>query len=255
MKRKSILTRGINISFLDNEKEGQVLICLHGHYGTGSMFKFTEKIFDGRIILPDQRGHGFSDHTISYTRKDYVEDLKQLIEKLKIENPIILGHSLGGVNAYQYAALYKNVSKLIIEDIGTEVGEYGNPFADYPAYFDTVWEVNKEFLEHGRLLSPYFMENLFYDNTKWKFRFNYNELYTSQLELKGTYWEDWEKIDCPILLIHGLKSWASKTENIKEMAKRNKNVQLKMFENSGHTIHEDERKKFCEDLKEFINIT
>ncbi|MCB0745089.1 MAG: hypothetical protein KDC67_14365 [Ignavibacteriae bacterium] len=57
MKRKSIFINGINTWFLDNEKEGKSLICLHGHFGTASNFSFMNSIFIERVLIPDLTGH------------------------------------------------------------------------------------------------------------------------------------------------------------------------------------------------------
>ena len=259
MKRKNIFINGLNISYLDNEKRGQILICLHGHYGSASMFTFLNNHFDGHLILIDQRGHGLSDHANSYKRIDYVNDLRIFIETLKIEKPIILGHSLGGVNAYQYCSYYGNIAKLIIEDIGTEIPveiniKIADSIASLPEEFDSIWDVTNEFSKINLIpFSSYFMENLFYEDTKWKFRFNYNEIANSTKELIGTYWKEWEKIECPILLLHGLKSPVCTTENVKEMANRNNNVTLEMFNQAGHFIHDDEREKIIRIVLDFIN--
>ena len=113
--------------------------------------------------------------------------------------------------------------------------------------------MNKEFSKNNLPFSSYFMENLFYEDTKWKFRFNYNEIAVSMKELTGPYWKEWEKIDCPILLLNGLKSQFSTTENIKEMTNRNNNVTLKMFNQAGHFIHDDEREEFIRIVLDFIN--
>lgn len=252
MKRKTIKVNGINISYLDNEAEGQSLVCLHGHYGSASMFAFLKNHYEGRLILMDQRGHGFSDHAYSYTREDYIEDLRSFIVALHIENPILLGHSLGGINVLQYASKYKNVKMLIIEDIGTEVVEDKNFFKGFPREFDSIWDVNMEFLKLGRPISPFFMENLVYDGITWKFRFDYAEIAESIINLVGNYRTEWESIDCPILLLHGLKSWACKTENMKEMAQSNRNARLKIYENASHAIHEDSREEFTADVIKFI---
>jgi esterase len=253
MKRKTMDINGLTISYLDNEKDGQAMVCLHGHFGTGSMFKFMEKNYSGRVIVPDLRGHGLSEHAASYKRDDYIDDLKKLIDNLGLENPILLGHSLGGVNVYQYASIYKNVSKIIVEDIGTEILSSNEFIADFPVLFDSIWDVSNEFEKRKRQLSSYFMESLYYDGLYWKFRFRYQDMIQSQIELNGDYWSDWENITCPILLLHGAQSWACKTSNIKEMASRNKHTILKIYENAGHAIHEDESERFCEDIKEFLN--
>ena len=252
MKRKTAKVNGINISYLDNEKEGQSMVCLHGHFGMSSMFTFVESFFNGRIILPDLRGHGFSDHASSYSRLDYIQDLNGLINELKLQNPILMGHSLGGVNVYQYASMNKNVKMIIVEDIGTEINLSNEFVADFPESFDNIGDVNNEFVKHNMVMGSYFPESLYYDGIKWKFRFNYQDMIQSQKELNGNYWKDWENIQCPVLLMHGKKSWACTTENINEMAARNKNVTLKIYENAGHTIRDDERKQFCEAVNDFI---
>jgi pimeloyl-ACP methyl ester carboxylesterase len=252
MRRKTVKVNGINISYLDNEKKGQSIICQHGHFGMGSMFTFVESFFDGRIILPDLRGHGFSDHANSYSRLDYIEDLNQLINELSIQEPILMGHSLGGLNVFQYASIYKNVKMIIVEDIGTEILLSNEFIADFPESFDNIWDVNNEFIKHNMVMGSYFAESLYYESTKWKFRFNYQDMIQSQKELNGNYWKDWENIQCPVLLIHGKKTWACSTENIKQMSVRNKNVTLKIYENAGHTIHDEEREQFCNDVNDFI---
>ncbi len=87
MQRKNELINDLNISFLDNEKKGATLICLHGHFGTASNFAFIEKIFDGRIVIPDLRGHGLSEHAPNYTIGEYLKDLEGLISTLNIRKP------------------------------------------------------------------------------------------------------------------------------------------------------------------------
>ena len=71
-----------------------------------------------RVIALDQRGHGYSDHPSTYTREDYLGDLQALFEHLNLSAAVLLGNSLGGVNAYQFAAQHpEKVRGLIVEDI------------------------------------------------------------------------------------------------------------------------------------------
>ena len=69
----------------------------------------------------DQRGHGHSDKAETYKPIDYVNDLTELIKIENLINPILLGHSLGGVVSYYYASQNNNVKAIIVEDIGTEI--------------------------------------------------------------------------------------------------------------------------------------
>ena len=102
------------------------------------------------------------------------------------------------------------------------------------------------------LFEPYFMESLRYDGLKWRFLFDYEGMVTSQKEMNGNHWDYWKRVSCPILLLHGTNSWAANTLNIKEMANKNKNVILKIYENIGHTIHDEIREIFKKDVKEFL---
>lgn len=253
MNRKNELINNLHISFLDNEKKGPVLICLHGHFGTASNLSFMDGVFDGRVVIPDLRGQGLSEHATSYAIDDYVLDLETLIASLAIENPIILGHSLGGIIAIKYTAKQQHVNMLIVEDIGTEIQESNEFLRKFPTAFKSVYEVDKTFKDVlKRPLSTYFMESLYYDTTAWKFRFGYEDMIQSQNELNGNYWPDWEKLKCPVLLMKGGKSWASNKENMEEMAKRNKMAKLIIYPDASHGIHDDEREKFCKDVCDFI---
>ncbi len=254
MKRKSIFINNINLSFLDNEKDGQALICLHGHFGTASNLSFVNSVFNGRVIIPDLRGHGLSDHALSYTKDNYLKDLEDFIHSLSIENPIILGHSLGGITAIRYAAKHQNVKMLIIEDIGTEVNSSNEFLNKFPVEFDSIYEVDKTFIDNlGRPISTYFMESLYYDVEHWRFRFNYQEMIQSQEGLNGEYSEEWMKVNCPVLLMKGGKSWASNEDNLQAMIKMNRKSSLIVYPNAGHGIHDDEREIFCVDVSNFID--
>lgn len=253
MKRKKQLINNLNISFLDNEKNGNALICLHGHFGTASNFSFIEKIFDGRVVIPDLRGHGLSEHGLTYTIDQYVKDLEELIAAQSIENPIIIGHSLGGIIAMVYEAKHKSAKMLIIEDIGTEVNGSNAFLNKFPKEFSSIYDIDKSFKENlQRPLSTYFIESLYYDVTSWKFRFNYKDMINSQNELNGIYWDEWEEIKCPVLVMFGGKSWATKKDNAEEMINRNKKAEFIYYPNAGHGIHDEEREKFCDDFKNFI---
>jgi len=253
MIRKYLDIGNKKISYLDNEKNSQPLICIHGHFGCASMFSFMNNVHDGRLILIDQRGHGLSDHFDTYKTSDYVNDLELLINHLGINKPIILGHSLGGVNAYHYAFKSKNAKALIIEDIGTIVDCSNEFILKMPREFNSLYEVEESLKNLKMTFEPYFIESIRYDGLKWKFLFDYEGMVESQKEMNGNHWEYWKALDCPILLLHGSKSWASNTKNIKEMAEMKKNVTLNIYEGIGHTLHDEDRNRFITDVKLFLN--
>ena len=67
-----------------------------------------------RLIILDLPGFGTSDEPEeSWTLDDFVEMLKELLDKLKIDKPNLIGHSFGGKISLLYAAKYK-VNKLML---------------------------------------------------------------------------------------------------------------------------------------------
>ena len=54
-----------------------------------------------RVIVPDLRGHGGSSRAGDYRVERFAADTWQLLDHLRIENPALLGHSMGGAVAMQ----------------------------------------------------------------------------------------------------------------------------------------------------------
>src|SRR5512134_3795774 len=74
-----------------------------------------------RIVALDQRGRGLSDWDPQrrYHAREYVLDLEALVDHLGLDRFVLLGHSMGGANAFIYAARHpERVAALVIEDMG-----------------------------------------------------------------------------------------------------------------------------------------
>jgi pimeloyl-ACP methyl ester carboxylesterase len=84
------------------------LILLHGIRDLAwSMAPIvSEFMHEFHIIVPDLRGHGDSDNPGAYTMTHFMAGLRSLIVDRSIENPLFVGHSLGGQIVSQYVALY-----------------------------------------------------------------------------------------------------------------------------------------------------
>ncbi|PWI45806.1 alpha/beta fold hydrolase [Streptomyces sp. ICBB 8177] len=70
-----------------------------------------------RVFTPDLRGHGRSDRPGQYAFELMRDDLGALLDALRLERPTLVGHSMGGVVAYLYAAKHPDrVDRLVLED-------------------------------------------------------------------------------------------------------------------------------------------
>jgi pimeloyl-ACP methyl ester carboxylesterase len=71
------------------------------------------------VHLLDQRNHGRSFHSDEFSYEVMAEDLKKYCDEHNLKEIILLGHSMGGKVAMQFAVTYPEiVSKLIVADIG-----------------------------------------------------------------------------------------------------------------------------------------
>ncbi|MFD9069889.1 alpha/beta fold hydrolase [Streptomyces lasiicapitis] len=103
--RHNVSIGGRRLSCLDFGGQGQPLLALHGHFGEGSTFTRLARELgpDWRVIAPDQRGHGESERAEDFSRDGYVSDAAAVLDHFGVTDTMVLGHSLGGVNAYQLA--------------------------------------------------------------------------------------------------------------------------------------------------------
>lgn len=82
-----------------------------------------------RVVTVDQRGRGRSDYDANvsnYTPVTYVEDMFTLLDKLGIEEVILVGTSMGGLMSFLMATTQPGrISAMIINDIGPELDPRG----------------------------------------------------------------------------------------------------------------------------------
>lgn len=77
-----------------------------------------------RVLQYDKRGHGLSDAPPApYTMRDHTDDLASLLDALGIEKDVLIGVSVGGMIAQDFAAAYPTrVEGLVLCDTGLKIG-------------------------------------------------------------------------------------------------------------------------------------
>jgi len=103
------------------EVDAPLVVCLHGILEQGAVWHplAQDLVRRGyRVVAPDLRGHGKSDHlpvSGSYNLLDFVSDLAVLSEDWLGKPFVLLGHSYGSMVAALFASLYpERVSKLVL---------------------------------------------------------------------------------------------------------------------------------------------
>ena len=268
-------------SYLQNFKyelagqEGQPkLVFLHGVMGSGANWRKITSLLQGRfqILTFDQRGHGRSFKPKSgYAPEDYALDLKLILEELGWSRVILVGHSMGGRNAIEFAHKFPEMlSALIVEDIGPQ----GNPVAMQKT-IDLVNMVPvpfrdknaaKEYLTHdfveklagrenAKILGQYFYTNIETqaDGTA-DWRFAKDAIMTSLTA--GHFSSRWEAIRdlaMPTLFIRGETSEEFPKEEFEQVLKANSNITGVEIKGAGHWVHSDQPQEFTRVLLHFLH--
>jgi pimeloyl-ACP methyl ester carboxylesterase len=163
---------GAKIHYLKAGIGKKTLVPIHGFGDTSHMWipLFDEFGKDYTIIAPDMRGLGESSRPATgYDKKTIAADVHELVKSLGYEKINLVGHDIGLMVAYSYAAQYPNeVEKLAlleapipgIGDIWEKV--YTTPalwhfhFVNSPIALELVKGRERIFLEHfWRTLSPH----------------------------------------------------------------------------------------------------
>jgi pimeloyl-ACP methyl ester carboxylesterase len=126
------LTRdGIGIYYEDHG-HGLPILFSHGFGASTGMWQGqVDALRDAyRLILWDMRGHGESDSPDDqalYSHQHTVEDMRALLDHLRIDRAVIAGHSLGGFMSLAFHVHYpQRVQGLILQGCGPG---YRNPEA------------------------------------------------------------------------------------------------------------------------------
>lgn len=233
--------------------KGKNLILLHGWKQDVSSFWGVSEILKEKytIWLIDLPGFGRSENPKSaFSVSDYAEIIKGFIEKSNIENPSLLGHSVGGRIGIKLASQYPNLlNKLILEDSAGI-----RPKRDVPKFiFYILAKIFK-----------YLIPNIFNIQEKIRTKF-YKTLESDYLtagDLKETFTKvlnedltpDLLKIKNETLLIWGEKdpTLESSLANGKKMYQLIEKSKLAIIENVGHFPHLENPERFAYYVKDFI---
>ena len=103
------------------DEGNQPMIILHGIFGiSDNWVSYARRIaMEGfEVFVLDQRNHGQSPHSDNFNYLALTDDLFDFIDEHDIEDPIIIGHSMGGKVAMRFALENPHlVKKLVVVDI------------------------------------------------------------------------------------------------------------------------------------------
>jgi esterase len=100
--------------------DGPALLAVHGLTSNSSVWEgLAQSLGTGhRIVAPDLRGHGFSDHIGNYNQQGFMEDIEVFVDTMGFQQFAVMGHSMGARLAWKLATIRPTqVTKTIIVDM------------------------------------------------------------------------------------------------------------------------------------------
>ncbi len=244
---------------------GRPLLILHGFLGMSDNWKTLGKRYaeNGmQVHLIDQRNHGRSFHSENFNYGFLANDLKNYFEYHQLKRAMILGHSMGGKTAMQFACDHDGMTeKLIVADIGPKY---------YPPHHQDIIEGLNSLdfdeissrTEADQALSEYIsdvgirrflLKNLYWvEKGRLGLRFNLTVL-SKKMDEVGENISATATYQGPTLFLKGDRSEYVVQNDLSEIKRHFPLAELETIEHAGHWLHAENPGQFFEKSMSFLS--
>jgi len=244
--------------------EGMPFVVLHGFLGMGDNWKTLGKKFAEygyQVHLVDQRNHGRSFHDDDFSYEIMADDLISYCEHHQLENIVLMGHSMGGKTAMEFAVKHpEKVVKLIVADIAPK--QYSQHHQDILKALSSLdFTVIKTRGQADTLLSEYIKEKgirqFLLKNLYWKekgqlaLRINLKILTQKITEVGKSLPKNAVFAKKTLFLRGGVSGYIGKMDEIL-IHKHFPLAKIATLENAGHWLHADSPEKFLKIVLNFL---
>ncbi|MFN0094484.1 MAG: alpha/beta fold hydrolase [Dehalococcoidia bacterium] len=281
-ERRTFMSQRLEMSYcVWGDERKPAVILVHGTRDHARSWDRTAAALVDRYAVYglDLRGHGDSAWSVggNYSFIDYALDLHALGEHLGRETYVLIGHSLGGGVALEYAgAAPERVAKIVtIEGLGG-MGWYNGPRRPAhvrmrawmeamrkmegrePRVYATIDEAVDRMVEANKHLSPELARHLTVEGVRkvaggvtWKFD-NYTHA-GSPYEFNMEDARDlWNQIRCPMLILYGAESWGVRFGDKLDLSAFH-SYEVHRVDTAGHWVHHDQFETFIGHVNRFLD--
>jgi non-heme chloroperoxidase len=250
-----------------NPGGSKTILFIHGWPLNHKMFEYQFNVLPRmgyRCIGIDQRGFGNSDKPWEgYNLDRMADDVRYVIDALKLQNITLAGHSYGGAISIRYMARYNGygVSKLaLIAAAAPSVTQrpdfpYGIPKDQLTKLIEETYNDRPKMLKS--LDDLFFYQHVTDPFADWFFQLGLEAAGNSTAKVIVSFrdenlFSDLGKIRVPTLILHGIHDKVCLPQLAAAQKAGIQNSKLVWFENSGHGLFWEERDKLNEELIRFI---
>ena len=255
----------IQLNYKEYGTSGAPLIILHGFLGSLDNWHSlaTEWSNHGlHVFSLDARNHGKSPHTSRHTITLMVDDVRDFMEQHQLQKASILGHSMGGKVAMQFALTYPELTeKLLVADMAPRAyreGAHNDVFKAINHVDLTKAQTRKEVDEAMAVYLGDFGTRQFVmkglervDDSHYKWKFNTATLHQDYREILLKVESD-KPFNGQVLFLRGSLSLYIQEKDFTLMQELFPNHQLVSIEKAGHWLHADQPKLFFKAVVDFI---
>jgi esterase len=246
--------------------KGKPLVILHGLFGSLDNWFSLSKAFADKhhVYLVDQRNHGQSPHCDSHTYEEMADDLYAFFQEHKLEDAVLIGHSMGGKTAMRFAAEHSELlSKLVVVDMGVK---------QYPVHHDLIIrsmqalnlnnissrseadERLTDLLDEDDNTIQFLLKNIYRQkqdggSTKYAWRFNLDVI-ADDIEEMGLVISEGSEVEA--LFLHGTQSKYVLESDKADILELFPHAKFKSL-NTGHWMHAQDPEGFVSAVKGFID--
>jgi len=242
---------------------GEPLVLLHGLFGSGDNWfgvapRLAEKF---HIFAPDLRNHGHSPHHAEMDYPLMAADVEKFLAAQKIESAHVIGHSMGGKVAMQFALDFPaRVNKLVVVDMAPRAyaRAHDQIFAALLA-LDLASFPARQQIEDALApkipslnLRRFLLKNLGRDaHGKFAWKMNLRGVAENYSRL-GEVLSAENQFDKPALFIRGGKSdYINSTDEL-EIRRRFPAAQIRTIAAANHWVHADAPEEFLRLVLDFL---
>ncbi len=243
--------------------EGFPVIILHGLFGTLDNWQTISRQLGEyyKVYVPDQRNHGKSPHTEAFSYPILADDVAHFMDSHQIIKAIIIGHSMGGKAAMQFAWTYPGrVEKLVVLDIAPKAYHGGQE-----RIINTLLGIDLEKVGDRKEVESQMMEtipefgvrqfllkNLTRNENNGKLEWKMNLSVLSREIHKIMSEIDSGVFSGPTLFVRGDQSDYIIDSDIPVMREGFPKMRLETVQNAGHWLHAEQPRVLMELLLEFL---
>ena len=227
---------------------GPTIVMLHEGLGSIALWKdFPHRLAErssSRVLVYSRYGHGSSEklaekRPVSFMHREGEVVLPELLDKLQIKHPILLGHSDGGSIALIFAGKYPEaVRALILEAPHVFVEDLS---------FASITQAKVTYLttDFAQKLARYHAQ---VDNTFW----GWNDIWLNP-EFRAWNIEEYlPRTTCPVLCIQGEQDEYGTKAQVDAIATRVPGTEIVMLADCRHSPHRDQRDKTLQVIADFV---